>query len=213
VTGVGEESARASDADRETAVAALREHLLAGRLTPEEFSDRVGEVLAGRVAGDLARAQKGLPDVYGAAAPGRKPARLAAALFGHIVRRGRLRLGRHTVAVSVLGDLDLDLREATIDGPRAALTVLLVAGNADIYLPEGIDVEVTGITIFGHCRDLGRDIASPDSPAVRIRVYGVFPTVDVWRVPPAVRGSYDQIIQAIKKRERELPGAADRPAD
>ena len=32
---------RVSDADRERAVAALREHLLAGRLTLEEFTERV----------------------------------------------------------------------------------------------------------------------------------------------------------------------------
>jgi len=35
-------SLRVSDADRDRAVVALREHLLAGRLTLEKFSERIG---------------------------------------------------------------------------------------------------------------------------------------------------------------------------
>jgi hypothetical protein len=38
-------SMRVSDADRDEAVAVLREHLLAGRLTLEEFSERVEAAL------------------------------------------------------------------------------------------------------------------------------------------------------------------------
>jgi Cell wall-active antibiotics response 4TMS YvqF len=44
----------------------------------------------------------------------------------------------------VLGDLDFDLREVTIDRQRTAVTVLAVLGNADIYVPDGINVEVSG---------------------------------------------------------------------
>lgn len=52
---------RVSDADREETVAALREHLAAGRLTFDEFSDRVGEAYAARTAGDLRCALRELP--------------------------------------------------------------------------------------------------------------------------------------------------------
>ena len=46
---------RASDADREHAVIALREHLLAGRLTLEEFCARVDTALRATVTGELAQ--------------------------------------------------------------------------------------------------------------------------------------------------------------
>ena len=46
---------RISDDDREQAVVALREHLLAGRLTLEEFSERVETALRARVGMELAR--------------------------------------------------------------------------------------------------------------------------------------------------------------
>ena len=46
---MNDESLRVSDADRERAVASLRQHLLAGRLTLDEFSERVGAALQARV--------------------------------------------------------------------------------------------------------------------------------------------------------------------
>jgi len=57
-------SMRISDDDREQVVVMLREHLLAGRLTLEEFSERVEAALRARVGAELARVNEDLPDVY-----------------------------------------------------------------------------------------------------------------------------------------------------
>jgi DUF1707 SHOCT-like domain/Cell wall-active antibiotics response LiaF, C-terminal len=198
-------SLRVSDADREHAVAALREHLLAGRLTLAEFSERVEAALTARVGGELARVQEDLPAVVPAAGSRRKPARFTAALFGRAVRRGRLRLRGRAVAASVFGDLDFDLREATIDHGETAVTVLAAFGNADVYVPEGVNVDVGGITVFGHHRDWGRDAGRPDAPTVHVRVLGLAGTVDVWRVPHDMQGSYSEIFRQLKDRRRELP--------
>jgi DUF1707 SHOCT-like domain/Cell wall-active antibiotics response LiaF, C-terminal len=198
-------SLRVSDADREHAVAALREHLLAGRLTLAEFSERVEAALTARVGGELARVQEDLPAVVPAAGSRRKPARFTAALFGRAVRRGRLRLRGRAVAASVFGDLDFDLREATIDHGETAVTVLAAFGNADVYVPEGVNVDVGGITVFGHHRDWGRDAGRPDAPTVHVRVLGLAGTVDVWRVPHDMQGSYSDIFRQLKDRRRELP--------
>jgi hypothetical protein len=147
-------SLRVSDADRERAVSALREHLLAGRLTLEEFSDRVGGALQARVGTDLAQAQAGLPAVpAGAVAP--RPARWSVALLAHVERRGRMRPRRRAVAVSVLGDLDLDLRQARVDHRETVITVLAVLGNVDIYVPDGVNADVSGIAVLGHLRERG----------------------------------------------------------
>ena len=66
VAAMDDASLRVSDADREQAVMMLREHLLAGRLTLEEFSGRVGAALGARIAGELAAItawiQAGAPD-------------------------------------------------------------------------------------------------------------------------------------------------------
>ncbi|GII21858.1 DUF1707 SHOCT-like domain-containing protein [Planosporangium mesophilum] len=52
---------RVSDADRMRVVAALERHTAAGRLSLDEFSDRVGRALAAATRHDLARVTSDLP--------------------------------------------------------------------------------------------------------------------------------------------------------
>jgi DUF1707 SHOCT-like domain/Cell wall-active antibiotics response LiaF, C-terminal len=202
-------SLRISDADREQAVIALREHLLAGRLTLEEFSERAGAALQAKVAGELAHVQDDLPEVFVQTADRRrKPSRFTAALLGHVARGGRLRLRRWAIASSAFGDLDFDLRDATIDQQQATVTVMAAFGNVDIYVPEGVNLDVGGMTIFGHRRDWGRDTGRPDAPTIHVRALGFAGTIDVWRVPHDMRGSsYSDIFHALEDRQRQLPAS------
>lgn len=52
---------RASDEDRDRVIATLQRHTAAGRLTLEEFSDRVGQVYAARTLADLGALVHDLP--------------------------------------------------------------------------------------------------------------------------------------------------------
>jgi hypothetical protein len=52
---------RASDEDRQRVVDLLQRHTAAGRLTLDEFTDRVGEAYAARTLGDLAAVTHDLP--------------------------------------------------------------------------------------------------------------------------------------------------------
>ncbi len=197
---------RVSDADRERTVASLRDDLLAGRLTLEEFSERVEIAYHARIGQELVRAREDLPDVAGEPIRSRrKPTRLTAAFFGHVIRRGRFRLRESTSVVSAFADVDLDLREAEIEGPETTLTILLAFGNVDVYVPEGVNVDVGGLTVFGRRREWGRDTARPDAPTVHVRTLGAFGTVDVWRVPPQMRGGYGEILRALRDQQRQLP--------
>lgn len=194
-----------SDAERERAVGSLRDHLLAGRLTLEEFSERVELAYSARVGRELARAQRGLPEPGSASALSarRKPTRLTAALFSHVVRRGRLRLRRWTIAAGAFSDLDLDLREAELDAPASSVTVLVACGNADVYVPEGVNVTVGGLGVFGHRRDWGRDVARADAPVIRMHAFSLCGTVDVWRVPSDMRGGYGEITRQLQDPQRQ----------
>jgi len=53
---------RASDADRDRAVAALREHLAAGRLTVAEFEERMDQACAAKTLGELDTLMADLPE-------------------------------------------------------------------------------------------------------------------------------------------------------
>jgi hypothetical protein len=105
----------------------------------------------------------------------------------------------------VFADVDLDLRDAAIENPVSTVRVLAFFGNADVYVPEGIDADVGGLTIVGHRRDWGQDAPSANAPSVRVRVLGLFATVDVWRVPPKVQGAYGEIIKQVRAEIRALP--------
>jgi hypothetical protein len=194
---------RSSDAERDQAVASLREHLLAGRLTLEEFSERVGAAYEARTAEELERLEADLPAPM--AASTRKPTRFTIGLFSHVVRRGRLRLRKRTWAFSGFADVDLDLREARIESPDTTVWAFALFGNIDVYVPEGVDADVGGLAVMGHRRDWGRDIARLDAPAVRVRIFGLFGTADVWRVPRDMTGSYRDIVHGLRDQTRGLP--------
>jgi uncharacterized protein DUF1707 len=206
-----DESLRLSDAERETAIGDLREHVAQGRLTLEEFSERVDAALRARVVSDLEPVRSGLPlRSTGTVQTTRKRTRFTVALIAHVVRRGRLRLGRWSTAVSVLSDIDLDLREASVDGLLSTVSVLALVGNVDVYVPEGIDVDVSGLTAFGHRRDWGHDVSSPGAPSIRIRILGIVATVDVWRVPSGAPSDLGMVIAQVRSSHR--PGAVG-PSD
>jgi hypothetical protein len=54
---------RASDADRDRTAALLREHLAAGRLTAEEFNERLDKAYAAKTLGDLDQLLSDLPGI------------------------------------------------------------------------------------------------------------------------------------------------------
>jgi hypothetical protein len=72
----GTGSERVSDTDRDDAVTLLREHVVVGRLTLDEFSERVGVALRARTRDDIAGAMTDLPTLAVAAErqPGGVPA-------------------------------------------------------------------------------------------------------------------------------------------
>ena len=152
----------------------------------------------------MSRFREGLPEAPSAAAvrPRRKPTRVTAAFFSHVARRGRLRLRRRAAAVSAFSDIDLDLRDAELDSPEITVTVVAAFGNVDVYVPEGINVTVGGLGVFGHQRDWGRDVQLAEAPIVRIRALSVFGTVDVWRVPTDMEGDYGEIFRALRGDRR-----------
>lgn len=54
---------RASDAEREQAVDALREHYAAGRLSPEEFGERLDSAYRASTVQELEQLRRDLPDL------------------------------------------------------------------------------------------------------------------------------------------------------
>jgi class 3 adenylate cyclase len=201
-----EPALRVSDAERERTVAWLRDHCAEGRLTLDEFAERTEAAYAAVTASDLETITAGLP----AAPPEhrRRAKWLTFALFGRFRRRGRWRVPRRTFVVSVLSDVDFDLREAEVEPRAVTIFVLALFGNVDVYVPDVVETDVGGLVLGGHRREWGADRPPKrDVPLVRVRVLTLFGTVDVWRIPPGATGDYGTLIRSLRRGQRELPRA------
>jgi Domain of unknown function (DUF1707) len=198
---------RASDADRERAIAELREHAAAGRLTLEEFSERIDRAVGAKTLAQLEEIRSDLPSALPAEQAGRRPKRFTGVLFGETQRTGRWRLPRRAFALSLFGDLDLDLRQAELSGPRASITALVIFGNLDLYVPESVEVDLGGLAVIGHRREWGGDLPPhPGAPLLDVWVLSLLGTADLWRVPASWVGrTFGEVIGGLRKGEhREL---------
>jgi hypothetical protein len=82
------------------------------------------------------------------------------------------------------------------------VTVLVGLGNVDVYVPENVNVDVTGVAIGGHRREWGKDVDRLHAPEISVRVVSVFGTVDVWRVPADMPADYGEVVSQLRARHR-----------
>lgn len=198
------ELVRASDDDRDRAIASLRDHLAAGRLTLEEFTERMSTALAATTNVDLDAQLRELPV---AQQTRRRPTRFIFALFGSTEREGRLRLRRRALCISLFGNVDFDLRHATLEGDVITIVAVAAFAALDVYVPEGVEVDLHGLTVFGHKNAQGSHVVPlRGTPLVRVYAFGVFAGMDVWRVPLAwAKRTFGEAIKGIERGEhREL---------
>jgi hypothetical protein len=195
------ELVRASDDDRDRTVLVLREHLAAGRLTLEEFTERMTTALAATTTADLDGPLRELPAP--AVQSRRRPTRFLLSVFSSVRRQGRLRLGRRVFCFAAFGNIDLDLREATLESDVLTVVAFGLFATMDVYVPEGIESDIGGVVVFGHRNAHGNDVPPvPGSPLVRFDVFGFFAGVDLWRAPLAWgQRSFGEVIRGIRRGE------------
>lgn len=197
---------RASDAERERAIALLREHAVEGRLTLEEFTERMSAAATAQTTSALDELARDLP-----AAPAtsrRRPIRFLFAMLGSTEREGRIRVGSRVECFSVLGNIDLDLRQATLESDVVTVVAIGIFGALDVYVPEGVEVDLHGFAFGGHKRANGNDPPpQPGTPLVRVFAVSIFCGLDVWRVPLAwTQKTFREVIRGIRRGEhKELP--------
>jgi hypothetical protein len=191
---------RASDADRERTVELLREHAVEGRLTLEEFTDRMSAAYLARTNEELEELARDLPSVHPAVASRRRLTRFVLSLFGSSERQGRIRVRRRVGCVVAFGNIDLDLRQATLEGDVITIVGLGMFGAIDVYVPEGVEVDLHGIALGGHKRARGNDPPPrPGTPLVRVFAVSIFAGIDVWRVPIAwADQTWREVIRGIR---------------
>jgi hypothetical protein len=149
---------RASDFDRERVIALLGEAAADGRLTAEEHADRVERAYQARTLGELAGLTTDLVP------PSGQPIRLdgrraVAALMSRDSRDGRWVVPESLPVVAVLGEAELDLREAILQGSRTVIYATIVFGTLHLMVPDGVSVEISGSSVF--TRKISRTVRQP----------------------------------------------------
>jgi hypothetical protein len=174
---------RVSDAEREAVVARLNAATGEGRLTLEEFGDRVSAALAARTRGDLDGVVVDLPS--SAVAPrAAVPSAVAAPQItpiGAVKRNGRWRLDRDTQLGTIIGPVKLDMRDAEIAASDLTLHVQAIIGSVKVWIPRGVAVVVDGTSYVGS-RSVEEDAAQPGAPVLRLRVDTILGSVKIYRV-------------------------------
>ena len=110
--------------------------------------------------------------------------------MGGTDRKGWWRVARQCLSLNIMGGADLDLNDAELADDVVELTVFSLMGGADIYVPEGLNVEVSDVAIMGgNDVALGNPAPTPGGPTLRLRLISIMGGTDVKRGRKLSRGS------------------------
>jgi Domain of unknown function (DUF1707)/Cell wall-active antibiotics response 4TMS YvqF len=166
---------RASDADREATVTRLQRALAEGRIDLHEFGERVEGAWAAVTRADLDGLLADLPPEGTAPVEivGARPPAEVDSVFGDIKLSGRA--AAPSRAHTVFGDIRLDLRELRTSDERVELSLQTWFGDVDVVVPEGVDAELIGRTVFGdRVVDLAAVPRLAGTPRIVVRARTVF---------------------------------------
>jgi hypothetical protein len=165
----------------------LSEALADGRLSHDEYSERMSLALVARTLGDLAGLTADL------AAPEHQPVQVdggqpVTALFTGTHRRGRWVVPASLTCVSAFGDVVLDLSEAILQERHVVLNVYAVFGRLRLIVPAGVEVVMNGTNVLSRQRGATakRVPTSSEIPVIEVRGYFAASEV-VARTPPRPR--------------------------
>jgi Domain of unknown function (DUF1707) len=160
---------RASDGDREAVAARLNEAVGDGRLTLQEFSQRLDRAYAARTRGDLAPLTADLTATDPARGPGRLR-RVMLGIFWDSRRAGPQPLEDEITAIALLGDAVIDLRQAKATSKEITIRAYALLNDVDVIIPEGV-AELTGVAVVGDNRNMTTPFPTGTSRFV-VKIHG-----------------------------------------
>ena len=187
-----EDRLRAADADRDRAIEVLAGAAAEGRLTQEEYSERSETALSARTLGELAALTADIPCV-----PARGDVAAVAeeitAVLGNESRKGSWVVPPHLTVRSVLGDCHLEMQHAVIRQRVTTIDATVRLGSMTIFVPDGIEVRMSGRAVLGAKSSQLRRAPQPGAPVIEVRCDVLLGSVTVRRPTflMALRGSED----------------------
>lgn len=100
--------------------------------------------------------------------------------MGETERTGRWRLPVTSRVLTMMGETRLDLRDALIEAPEIEMTLFVLMGETRVLVPDGVDVEVSGVVVMGEKRvEATRVPPRPGVPRLHLKVRGMMAEVRV----------------------------------
>ncbi len=127
------------------------------------------------------------------------------AVLGNVERRGRFRLVDGYRATSVLGNIELDLRDVALPDGVTELRVRAVLGNIELIVPPQLAVECEGSGILASFASLSRMPAEGGEGGPVLRVVGsaLLGNVEIRTLPRGVPADHGSHRALPPKREGE----------
>jgi hypothetical protein len=185
---------RISDADRHQVAELLRQAAGEGRIDIDELDERLEATFAAKTYADLVPITVDLPvHPTQAHAPTRSAAsatttyETSLALMGGASRKGAWLVPERHTAFSMMGGVDLDLREATFAAREVTIVASTIMGAVDIVVDAHTVVIIDGVGVMGsfeQARDRVDAQLGPDSPVVRVKGFALMGAVTVVRKGP-----------------------------
>jgi hypothetical protein len=181
---------RVSDRDREAVLQILQAAFAEGRLTDDEFDERMRGALTSRTSGELDKLTADLPATTAAPAPtpatGRPPGKLAMAYKSSVRRGGRWRVPERHRSVIYKGSGWLDLRAAELTAHETTLLVVAYKSRVDVLVPPGVRVELDGFGVSKGWSEQEQleSLLPRDAPVVHVRGVAYKGTIEVSTRPP-----------------------------
>src|SRR5918998_1193421 len=182
-SGAGTPAIRASDAEREAAVARLQTAGGEGRLALDELAERLDRAFAATTRDELETLTRDLPQERPEQLPAAKSRRWVVGILGGGTQKGRWRIASRCTVVNVMGGADLDLTGAVVEGPETVIQVFSLMGGSKIVVPDGVHADLGGFAVMGgnSLRLQGAPPPPPGAPVVRVRAYSIMGGTDVRR--------------------------------
>jgi Cell wall-active antibiotics response 4TMS YvqF len=117
-------------------------------------------------------------------------------------RKGVWRVGEGHWAIAVMGGCKIDLRQAVISSPVTTINAVAFWGGIEVYVPEGVEVELEGIAIMAgnEYKHVGPP-PPPGAPVVRINAYACMAGVTVSDRPSFSDRVEDAVLDGLDRRQ------------
>jgi hypothetical protein len=193
---------RVSDADRERVAVVLQAAFAEGRLTMPELDERLAAAYAAKTDAELATVTRDLGT--SAPQPGAAPTSTRdVGIIAGFERKGRWMVGRTFRGLAVIGNGEIDLRQARFIDGETTIRATAIIGTITVVVPEDADVYIGGTGVIGGFDHHDEGPGTPGAPRITINGFAFCGSVVIERRSAHAEAPRPRLKRAQRRLERK----------